>query len=87
MVADVSMSLDNVLAVAGTARHHLPVLVIGLALSVGLMGVAATLIAGVLRRHPWISYLGLLLIAWVAIAMISEGSWQILGATGTAPHF
>jgi YjbE family integral membrane protein len=87
VVADVSMSLDNVLAVAGTARHHLPVLVIGLALSVGLMGIAATLIAGVLRRYPWISYLGLLLIAWVAIAMISEGSWQILGAAGAAPHF
>jgi YjbE family integral membrane protein len=77
VLADVSMSLDNVLAVAGTARHHIGVLVIGLALSVALMGVAATVIAGLLRRYPWISYLGLLLIAWVAIAMIVEGGWQV----------
>jgi predicted tellurium resistance membrane protein TerC len=78
VLADVSMSLDNVLAVAGTARHHLMVLVIGLALSVALMGMAATAIAGMLRRFPWISYLGLMLITWVAIAMIFEGSWQIV---------
>ena len=77
VLADVSMSLDNVLAVAGTARHHVVVLVIGLALSVALMGVAATVIAAVLRRHPWISYLGLVLIAWVAFAMIIEGTWQV----------
>ena len=77
VLADVSMSLDNVLAVAGTARHHLVVLVIGLALSVALMGLAATVIATILRRHPWISYLGLLLIAWVAFAMIIEGTWQV----------
>ena len=74
------MSLDNVLAVAGTARRHWEVLVIGLALSVCLMGVAATLIAGLLRRNPWISYLGLLLIAWVALAMLFEGSWQVISA-------
>ena len=80
VVADVSMSLDNVLAVAGTARRHIVVLVIGLALSVCLMGIAATLIAGLLRRHPWISYLGLLLIAWVALAMLFEGSWQVISA-------
>jgi YjbE family integral membrane protein len=78
VVADISMSLDNVLAVAGTARHHVPVLVIGLALSVALMGVAATLIAGILKRHPWISYVGLLLIAWVAVAMIVEGGREVL---------
>lgn len=76
VVADVSMSLDNVLAVAGTARHHLWVLVVGLILSVGLMGVAATFIAGLLRRFPWISYAGLILIAWVALAMIWEGGHQ-----------
>jgi predicted tellurium resistance membrane protein TerC len=86
VVADVSMSLDNVLAVAGTARHHLEVLVIGLALSVGLMGLAATMIARVLHRHPWISYLGLILIAWVAVAMITEGSLQVLHATGGILH-
>ena len=78
VLADVSMSLDNVLAVAGTARHHLVVLAIGLTLSVCLMGVAATVIAGLLRRNPWISYLGLLLIAWVAFAMIVEGGLQVI---------
>jgi YjbE family integral membrane protein len=84
VVADVSMSLDNVLAVAGTARHHVWVLVVGLALSVALMGVAATLIARVLRRMPWISYLGLALIAWVAFVMIWEGGWAIFHAADTA---
>jgi YjbE family integral membrane protein len=77
VVADVSMSLDNVLAVAGTARDHIWVLVIGLALSVGLMGVAATMIARLLKRFPWISYLGLGLIAYVALVMIWEGSHEI----------
>jgi YjbE family integral membrane protein len=84
IVADVSMSLDNVLAVAGTARHHLWVLVVGLALSVALMGIAATFIAKLLRRMPWISYLGLALIAWVAIAMIWEGSWEVFHAADRA---
>ena len=76
VLADVSMSLDNVLAVAGTARHHLWVLGVGLSLSVALMGVAATMIAGALRRYPWISYLGLWLIAWVAVSMIWSGAWD-----------
>ncbi len=58
VIADVSMSLDNVLAVAGAARQHIEVLVIGLALSVALMGAAATLIARILHRFFWISYLG-----------------------------
>jgi YjbE family integral membrane protein len=80
VIADVSMSLDNVLAVAGTARDHLWVLVVGLALSVALMGVAATMIAGLLKRYPWISYLGLILIAWVALKMIWDGGWEIYGA-------
>jgi len=80
VVADVSMSLDNVLAVAGTARHHLWVLVVGLALSVALMGVAATLIARILKRYPWISYLGLALIAWVAVMMIWEGAHEVIDA-------
>ncbi|CAN5161823.1 TerC family protein [soil metagenome] len=77
VVADVSMSLDNVLAVAGTARHHLWVLVAGLALSVALMGLAATLIARVLHKLPWISYLGLALIIWVAVSMIWEGAGDV----------
>ncbi len=82
VVADVSMSLDNVLAVAGTARHHLWVLIIGLALSVALMGVAATLIARLLNCHRWISYLGLILIAWVAFAMIWEGGRAVIDVVG-----
>jgi YjbE family integral membrane protein len=67
IIADVSMSLDNVLAVAGTARHHLWVLVVGLALSVALMGIAATFIARLLKRYPWIAYVGLVLIAWARL--------------------
>ena len=78
VVADVSMSLDNVLAVAGAARHHFVVLVIGLALSVGLMGVAATVIARMLHRFYWISYVGLVIIAWVAFSMIWDGSQEII---------
>lgn len=78
VIADVSMSLDNVLAVAGAARDHVVVMVIGLALSVALMGVAATLIAGLLKRHHWISYVGLAVIAYVAIRMIVEGAEQLL---------
>lgn len=81
VIADVSMSLDNVLAVAGTARDHLWVLIVGLALSVALMGVAATFIARILKKYPWISYLGLILIAWVAVKMIWDGAWEIYHAT------
>ena len=84
VLADVSMSLDNVLVVAGVARHHPWVLVFGLALSVALMGLAASLIAKILHRYPWISYLGLVLIAWVALSMIWEGSW--IAWHGMAPH-
>jgi predicted tellurium resistance membrane protein TerC len=70
------MSLDNVLAVAGTARHHLWVLVVGLALSVALMGLAASFIATLLRKMPWITYVGLALIVWVAVTMIWEGGQE-----------
>ena len=84
VVADVSMSLDNVLAVAGTARHHLWVLVAGLSLSVVLMGIAATLVARILHRLPWISYLGLALIAWVALSMIWEGGHDVWRAADKA---
>lgn len=78
MIADVSMSLDNVLAVAGAARDHIWVLVVGLILSVALMGVAATFIAGLLKRHHWISYVGLIVIAYVALRMVYEGAEQII---------
>ena len=74
VLADISMSLDNVLAVAGAARGHLDVLVIGLLLSVALMGAAANLIARLLERLRWISYLGLAIVLYVALSMIWHGS-------------
>jgi len=72
-VADVSMSLDNVLAVAGAAREHPGILVVGLILSVILMGLAANIIAKYIERHRWLGYLGLLVILYVAGKMIYEG--------------
>lgn len=83
VIADLSMSLDNVLAVAGVARDHTWVLVVGLALSVAFMGLAATFIAKLLQRHSWIAYVGLLIILYVAIAMIWEGSVELLEAAST----
>lgn len=77
IVADVSMSLDNVLAVAGAAREHPGVLVIGLALSIALMGLAASFIARLLNRHRWIAYVGLAIIFYVAIDMIWRGVLEI----------
>ncbi len=79
-VADVSMSLDNVLAVAGAAREHPGILVIGLLLSVALMGLAANVIARIIDRYRWIAYVGLAVILVVAIRMIYEG-W--VGAENT----
>lgn len=73
VIADLSMSLDNVLAVAGIARDHIWVLVFGLVLSVALMGLAATWIARLLERHHWIAYVGLVVIFYVAASMIAEG--------------
>jgi YjbE family integral membrane protein len=72
-LADVSMSLDNVLAVAGAAKDHPHILVFGLVLSVILMGVAANFIARYIERYRWIAYLGLAVIVWVACKMIWEG--------------
>jgi YjbE family integral membrane protein len=77
VLADLSMSLDNVLAVAGAARQHVWVLAAGLILSVALMAAAAQLLATLLERHRWIAWLGLAIIAAVAIRMIYEGSLQI----------
>ncbi len=77
LVADVSMSLDNVLAVAGAAKENVWVLVVGLAISVVLMGVAATLIARLLNRHRWIAWVGLLVILYVALEMIWHGTHQV----------
>ena len=80
VIADVTMSLDNVLGVAGAAREHAWVLVVGLVLSVGFMGVAATAIASLLNRYHWIAYVGTAIIAYVAVIMIWEGSIDILDA-------
>src|SRR5690348_8060141 len=84
-LADVSMSLDNVLAVAGAAREHPYVLVFGLVLSVLLMGVAANFIARYIDRYRWIAWAGLLVILWVALKMIFEGARHV--APVIAPIF
>lgn len=84
-LADVSMSLDNVLAVAGLARDHTWVLVVGLALSVLLMGIAATFIVGLLKKFPWLSVLGLVVIVFVAGRMIYEGVHQALAHEPETP--
>lgn len=93
VIADVSMSLDNVLAVAGAAHEHPWILVFGLALSVILMGVAATFIARLLSKHRWIAYIGLLIILYVSLHMMWDGGWQIhdcnplwFGQTEIGPH-
>ncbi len=77
IVADVSMSLDNVLAVAGAAKDHPTVLVIGLALSIAMMGLAATFIARLLNKHRWIAYVGLANIVYVALKMMWEGWHEV----------
>ena len=76
-VADISMSVDNVLAIAGAANNNVAVLVIGLAVSVALMGVAATYIAKLLERFPALAYVGVLLILYVGFEMIWEGSGDL----------
>ena len=76
-VADISMSLDNVLAVAGAAREHPYVLVAGLVLSVALMGLAAAVIARLLQRFAWIAYVGLAVILYVALEMVYRGSLEM----------
>jgi predicted tellurium resistance membrane protein TerC len=81
VLADVSMSLDNVLAVAGIARDHFWLLAFGLVLSVALMGVASTCIARLLDRFFWISWVGLGIITFVALRMIWDGSNEILKQT------
>lgn len=85
IIADVSMSLDNVLAVAGAAHAQPHVLIFGLALSIALMGLAATFIANLLNRHRWIAWVGLLIILYVAAGMIYEGWHDVREATGGTP--
>jgi len=77
IIADVSMSLDNVLAVAGAAREHPTALVFGLALSIVLMGVAANFIARILNKQRWIAYVGLVIILYVALDMIYRGTLEV----------
>ncbi|MCP1241312.1 YjbE family putative metal transport protein [Acetobacter lambici] len=79
LIADLSMSLDNVLAVAGAAREHPGILVMGLALSVVLMGLAASLIARLLERYKWISWVGLLVVLAVAVELIVSGGGEVWG--------
>jgi len=76
-VADVSMSLDNVLAVAGAAREHPLILIFGLGLSIALMGFAANFIARLLQKHRWIAYIGLLIILYVAFDMCFRGMQEV----------
>jgi YjbE family integral membrane protein len=81
VVADVSMSLDNVLAVAGAAKEHPTILIIGLLLSVALMGAAANMVAHLLHKYRWIGWIGLLIITYVALDMIWRGSEEVLAHT------
>ncbi len=76
-VADVSMSLDNVLAVAGAARDHPGIMIVGLIFAVALMGIAANIIARYIERYRWIGWVGLLVIVYVAIKMIWDGFHQV----------
>ena len=80
IIADLSMSLDNVLAVAGAAREHPALLVLGLVISVVLMGVAANFVANLLKRFPWLAWVGIAIVLYVALHMIWEGAHQV------APH-
>lgn len=82
IVADLSMSLDNVLAVAGAARGHLIMLIFGLVLSIALMALASTYIAKLLARHHWIAYIGLAVIAYVAGDMLWRGGIELHESLG-----
>ena len=83
-VADVSMSLDNVLAVAGAAHDHPGILIVGLVFAVALMGLAANVIAKYIERYRWIAYVGLVVILWVALKMIWEGWYDVAPVFGFA---
>lgn len=82
VAADISMSLDNVLAIAGAAHEHPFVLAFGLLLSIALMGLAANLIARLLQKHRWIAYVGLAIILYVACEMIYRGTLELITASG-----
>ena len=78
LIADLSMSLDNVLAVAGAAREHPYILALGLLMSIALMGVAATWIAKLLHKHRWIGYVGLFVVLYVALHMVWDGHRKVV---------
>lgn len=78
IIADVSMSLDNVLAVAGAAHGHPGLLVVGLVVSVAMMGLAAALVARLLTRFAWLAWVGLAIVLYVSLTMIYQGSFQVL---------
>ncbi len=82
VLADLSMSLDNILAVAGAAGQHLWVLITGLVVSIALMGLAASLVARLLERYRWIAWIGILIVAAVSIELIVEGTHQVVRQTG-----
>ena len=87
LLADVSMSLDNVLAVAGAAREHPYVLVFGLMLSIGVTAIAATFIAKLLHRYRWLGYVGLLLVFWVSLTMIWHGHRDVVERTHNTAQY
>ena len=87
LLADVAMSLDNVLAVAGAAREHVWVLVVGLVLSIALMGIAATWIASLLQRHRWLGFAGLVIVFYVALHMIWQGHRSVVIDLGQTPAY
>lgn len=79
-LADMSMSLDNVLAVAGAAKDHLVILVVGLMVSIAMMAFAANFIAKLIHKHRWVAWIGLLIITYVALDMIVRGTMQVAAA-------
>ena len=87
LIADVSMSLDNVLAVAGAAREHPSILIFGLLLSIILMGVAATAIANLLHKHRWIGFVGLAIVLYVAVHMIWQGHRSVVMDLNQTPAY
>ena len=87
LIADVSMSLDNVLAVAGAAREHPTILVFGLIMSIALMGVAAHAIARLLHKYRWIGYIGLLIVLYVALHMMWQGGRDVVDDLGWTAQY
>ena len=86
VIADITMSLDNVLAVAGAASGNIPMLVLGLIISILLMGLAATLISRLLERYKWIAYVGVALIVWIGVKMIYEDIQHLSARFGGGEH-